>query len=163
MNWSAGTISDVPSRFVTVISTEPTAWAGAVAVICVAELTVNVAAGNAASFGKILKSPVEFRLGSLLAPLGNEMLHAVVCNPPYVSFAELADLPRDVRDWEPCLALLSPQDGLSLTHDLVKHAPHSQVEIDQAPEVVDEDARHHGRANIAQPTPSCGARGRRET
>jgi len=88
---------------------------------------IHVAASNAASLGKVLKSPVEFRLGSLLAPLGNEMLHAVVCNPPYVSFAELADLPRDVRDWEPCLALLSPQDGLSLTHDLVKHAPHNLV------------------------------------
>jgi release factor glutamine methyltransferase len=84
---------------------------------------IHVAAANAASLGKVLKSPVEFRHGSLLAPMGREMLHAVVCNPPYVSFAELPDLPSDVRDWEPCLALLSPRDGLSLTHDLVKKAP----------------------------------------
>jgi len=52
------------------------------------------------------------------------MLHALVCNPPYVTFAELPDLPRDVRDWEPSLALLSAQDGLSVTRKLVHQAPH---------------------------------------
>ncbi len=84
---------------------------------------IQLAAANAASFAKFLKSPVEFRHGSLLAPLQGEKLDAIVCNPPYVSFAELADLPADVRDWEPCLALLSPQDGLSMTRELVRQAP----------------------------------------
>lgn len=84
---------------------------------------IQVAADNAASLAKLLKSPVEFRHGSLLAPLKGEMLHAVVCNPPYVSFAELADLPADVRDWEPSLALLSAQDGLFVTRELVRDAP----------------------------------------
>ena len=84
---------------------------------------IHVAAANAATLAKLLKSPVEFRHGSLLAPLAGEKLHAIVCNPPYVSFAELPDLPADVRNWEPSLALLSPQDGLSLTRELVRQAP----------------------------------------
>ena len=84
---------------------------------------IQVAAANAASLGKVLKSPVEFRRGSLLGPFKGERLHAIVCNPPYVSFAELADLPPDVRDWEPSLALLSPEDGLAATRALIRHAP----------------------------------------
>lgn len=84
---------------------------------------IHVAAANAASLGKVLKSVVEFRHGSLLAPLKGETLDAIVCNPPYISFAELAQLPPDVRDWEPALALLCPQDGLSVTRQLVREAP----------------------------------------
>jgi release factor glutamine methyltransferase len=88
---------------------------------------IDVAASNAASLGKLLKCPVEFRHGSLFAPLHGEKLDVVVSNPPYVSFAELADLPPDVRDWEPSLALLSAQDGLAATRDLVRQAPHHLV------------------------------------
>ena len=84
---------------------------------------IRVAAANAASLARLLKSPIEFRHGSLLAPLKGEMLDAVVCNPPYVSFAEVPDLPADVRDWEPSLALLSPQEGLSVTRELVRQTP----------------------------------------
>jgi len=84
---------------------------------------INVAAGNAAAFAKALKSPVEFRHGSLLAPLADLKLDAIVCNPPYVSFAEVTDLPADVRDWEPSLALLCAEDGLSVTRELVRAAP----------------------------------------
>jgi release factor glutamine methyltransferase len=82
-----------------------------------------VASANAAMFADALKSPVEFRHGSLLAPLAGEKLDAIVCNPPYISFAEAPDLPPDVRDWEPSLALLCPQDGLSVTRDLIRQAP----------------------------------------
>ncbi|MFL5594513.1 MAG: peptide chain release factor N(5)-glutamine methyltransferase [Gemmatimonadaceae bacterium] len=84
---------------------------------------IQVAAANAASLGKVLKSSVEFRHGSLLAPLKGEKLDAIVCNPPYISFAEIAELPADVRDWEPSVALLCPQDGLSLTRELLAQAP----------------------------------------
>jgi release factor glutamine methyltransferase len=82
-----------------------------------------VASANAATFAEALKSPVEFRHGSLLAPLVGEKLDAIVCNPPYISFAEVPDLPPDVRDWEPSLALLCPQDGLSVTRELIRKAP----------------------------------------
>ncbi|MFL5633746.1 MAG: peptide chain release factor N(5)-glutamine methyltransferase [Gemmatimonadaceae bacterium] len=88
---------------------------------------IQVAAANAASLAKVLKSTVEFRHGSLLAPLKGERLDAIVCNPPYISFAEIAELPADVRDWEPSVALLCPQDGLALTRDLVAEAPNVLV------------------------------------
>ena len=86
---------------------------------------LNVAASNAALLAKVLKSVVEFRHGSLLAPLTGVQLDAIVCNPPYISFAELIDLPPDVRDWEPCIALLSASDGLAATRELVRSAPQS--------------------------------------
>jgi release factor glutamine methyltransferase len=82
-----------------------------------------VAAANASSLAEVLKSPVEFRHGSLLAPLAGEKLDAIVCNPPYISFAEIGELPPDVRDWEPSLALLCPADGLSVTRELIRRAP----------------------------------------
>ncbi len=88
---------------------------------------VNVAAANATSFSKSLKSPVEFRNGSLLAPLRGEKLDAIVCNPPYISFAEISELPADVRDWEPSLALLCAQDGLAVTREIVAQAPDALV------------------------------------
>ena len=84
---------------------------------------LRVAAANAALLAKDLKSPVELRHGSLLAPLADLTLDAIVCNPPYVSFAEVTELPADVRDWEPSLALLSAEDGLSVTRALVRDAP----------------------------------------
>lgn len=82
-----------------------------------------VARANAASFAHVLKSRVEFRHGSLLAPLASEKLDVIACNPPYISFAEIKHLPAGVRDWEPSLALLCPDDGLSLTRQLVDDAP----------------------------------------
>ena len=35
----------------------------------------------------------------------------------------MPDLPPDVRDWEPSLALLCPQDGLSVTRELIRQGP----------------------------------------
>jgi len=84
---------------------------------------INVAKANAASLSKGLQSPVVFRHGSLLAPLQGEKLDAIVCNPPYISFAEIGELPADVRDWEPSVALLCAQDGLSVTRELIPQAP----------------------------------------
>jgi release factor glutamine methyltransferase len=84
---------------------------------------LTVASANATSLAKVLKSAVEFRHGSLLAPLAGEKLDAVVCNPPYISFAEIGELPADVRDWEPSLALLCPDDGLSVTRELIRTSP----------------------------------------
>ena len=38
----------------------------------------------------------------------------IISNPPYVSAAEFADLPREVRDYEPGLALVADNDGMAL-------------------------------------------------
>jgi release factor glutamine methyltransferase len=86
-----------------------------------------VATANLRLLEGVLKSPVELRHGSLLAPLFGERFDAIVSNPPYISFAEVADLPPDVRDWEPCLALLSADEGLAVTREIVRQAPQSLV------------------------------------
>ena len=86
---------------------------------------LTVAKANAVSLAEMLKTRVDFRHGSLLAPLAGEKLDVIVCNPPYISFAEIAELPADVRDWEPSVALLCADDGLSVTRELVRRAPTS--------------------------------------
>ncbi|HEV8408893.1 MAG TPA: peptide chain release factor N(5)-glutamine methyltransferase [Gemmatimonadaceae bacterium] len=65
---------------------------------------------------------VEFRQGSLLAPLAGERLRAIVSNPPYISPAESAELPALVRDWEPALALFSEDDGMAAIREIVRDA-----------------------------------------
>lgn len=46
----------------------------------------------------------------------------ILSNPPYVSDEEMPKLQREVRDWEPHLALTDSQDGLSLYRRLLKDA-----------------------------------------
>jgi release factor glutamine methyltransferase len=82
-----------------------------------------VAATNVASLEGVLKTPVELRHGSLLAPLMGEHFDVIVSNPPYISFGEISELPADVRDWEPCLALVCGDEGLAVTRQLVHRAP----------------------------------------
>jgi release factor glutamine methyltransferase len=81
---------------------------------------LTVARRNAA----LIHTPcsVEFRSGSLLAPLGSEQVDLVVSNPPYIAASEIPALPASVRDWEPTLALLSGDDGLEHTRLLVRAA-----------------------------------------
>ncbi|MGH7395472.1 MAG: peptide chain release factor N(5)-glutamine methyltransferase, partial [Candidatus Methylomirabilales bacterium] len=50
-------------------------------------------------------------------------LAAVVSNPPYIADGELADLPPDVRSFEPTLALAGGADGLALHRRLLEEAP----------------------------------------
>jgi release factor glutamine methyltransferase len=47
----------------------------------------------------------------------------IISNPPYVARQELATLQREVRDWEPQLALTDFDDGLSFYRRLLKDAP----------------------------------------
>jgi release factor glutamine methyltransferase len=42
----------------------------------------------------------------------NRRFTAIVCNPPYIESGELANLPREVREHEPMLALDGGRDGL---------------------------------------------------
>ncbi|MFN2635789.1 MAG: peptide chain release factor N(5)-glutamine methyltransferase [Gemmatimonadaceae bacterium] len=84
---------------------------------------IVVAKQNANSLARALKSPVEFRHGALLAPVAELQLDAIVCNPPYISFAEAIELPPEVRNWEPSISLFCREEGLQVTRDLVRGAP----------------------------------------
>jgi release factor glutamine methyltransferase len=81
-----------------------------------------VARGNAEALGPRLAAPVELRQGSLLGPVAGMRARAIVSNPPYISFDEAAALPALVRDWEPVTALLSADQGLAVTRELVRDA-----------------------------------------
>lgn len=47
----------------------------------------------------------------------------ILSNPPYVAEEEMPTLQREVRDWEPRVALTDGDDGLSLYRRLFKDAP----------------------------------------
>lgn len=66
---------------------------------------------------------IDFREGDLFAALGvGERFHFVVSNPPYVDPEELRGLAREVRDFEPHLALDGGPGGLSVYDRLVPAA-----------------------------------------
>jgi release factor glutamine methyltransferase len=81
-----------------------------------------VARRNAELLRGSLLAAVEFRQGTLLAPLGDTRARLIVSNPPYVATREAESLPASVRDWEPPVALLSGRDGLRATARLVRQA-----------------------------------------
>jgi release factor glutamine methyltransferase len=72
----------------------------------------------------VLRGRVSLADGSLLAPLRARQGRAnvIVSNPPYIAFDEARDLPADVRDWEPPVALFSGAQGLEVTRRLVADA-----------------------------------------
>jgi release factor glutamine methyltransferase len=83
---------------------------------------LSVARGNARHCAESLRARVELRHGSLLAPVPERGLRAVVSNPPYIAYDEAPSLPAGVRDWEPAVALFSGGDGMAVTARLVRDA-----------------------------------------
>ena len=65
---------------------------------------------------------MEFRHGSLLAPVRDVRARVVVSNPPYIAHEEADSLPSSVRDWEPPIALFSSRDGMSATQCIIREA-----------------------------------------
>jgi release factor glutamine methyltransferase len=56
-------------------------------------------------------------------PGASEKFDSIVSNPPYVSFAEFNQLPREIRDYEPRRALDGGPDGLTAVRHLIVKAP----------------------------------------
>lgn len=81
---------------------------------------LEVARANSVLSASALRSPVEFRCGSLIAPLRSVRASVLVSNPPYISFSEMESLQPSVRDWEPPLALFSAGDGMAATAAIVQ-------------------------------------------
>lgn len=71
-----------------------------------------------------LRARVSFLHGSVLAPARThpDRASVVVSNPPYIAFDEARELPCDVRDWEPAVALFSGGQGLDHSAQLVRDA-----------------------------------------
>lgn len=56
-------------------------------------------------------------------PGGSQRFKVVVTNPPYISNAEILELPREIRDFEPHHALEGGPDGLTAIRHIIAEAP----------------------------------------
>ena len=63
-----------------------------------------------------------FLQGDLTDPLPQQV-DMIICNPPYITAAEMEELELQVRDYEPHLALYGGQDGLDFYRRLVREGP----------------------------------------
>lgn len=78
-----------------------------------------VAADNAARLG----ARVEMLVGDLMEAVATDSMDLIVSNPPYVPQAHRDGLQREVRDWEPPIALFAGPNGFDLYDRIVADAP----------------------------------------
>jgi len=89
------------------------------------DVAIEVAKSNANRH--MVQDRIRFLCGDLLQPLKSfpELkggLSVIVANPPYISTRQLGNLPREVRDFEPHLALDGGADGLTFYRRLLREA-----------------------------------------
>jgi release factor glutamine methyltransferase len=77
-----------------------------------------VAAENARSLG----AQVSFLACDLVSAVAESSVDLIVCNPPYVPLADEPGLQREVRDYEPRVALFAGPDGLDIYRRLISDA-----------------------------------------
>ncbi|MBN2317419.1 MAG: peptide chain release factor N(5)-glutamine methyltransferase [Sedimentisphaerales bacterium] len=58
----------------------------------------------------------------LVRPLDVEQFDLIVCNPPYVSAADYEMLDKNVKDYEPRIALFAGEDGLDVYRKITEKA-----------------------------------------
>ncbi|MGM0439733.1 MAG: peptide chain release factor N(5)-glutamine methyltransferase [Chlamydiota bacterium] len=66
---------------------------------------------------------VEILPGDFLEPFHGRKADFVVCNPPYISDEEYANLDPEVREYEPKVSLVSGRTGLEFYHRLAEGLP----------------------------------------
>lgn len=99
----------------------------------ISEKALQVAKSNLQAIPEDKRARLDFRAGDLLTPLLTQewapdaaekpdLVEAVVSNPPYISPAELPDLPPNVRDWEPHSALFADDNGMAVIKRLIAQA-----------------------------------------
>src|ERR1022692_3870421 len=74
-----------------------------------------VAADNAARLG----APVHFVVCDLMEAIAGGTMDVIVSNPPYVPLAQREGLQREVRDFEPQVALFAGRTGFELYDRIV--------------------------------------------
>ncbi len=65
---------------------------------------------------------VQFIAADLLSVFADASMDVVVSNPPYVPIADRKSMQREVRDWEPHLALFAGATGLDVYRRLIPEA-----------------------------------------
>jgi release factor glutamine methyltransferase len=97
--------------------TSTTVWA-----VDISAAALNVAKQNADRHG--VADRIHFVQGDLLDSfLPNESFDFILSNPPYVPLSECDNLPSDVRDYEPHLALFGGETGLEIYSRLIPRVP----------------------------------------
>lgn len=90
----------------------------------ISDAALAVAAKNIEKYQ--LKNRIKLLCGDLFDPLvpqlDVEKFDLIVCNPPYVSAPEFEKLGRNVKDYEPRLALLAGDDGLDVYRRIIEKA-----------------------------------------
>lgn len=109
----------------------------------ISEAALEVAQRNAEALG--LAERIEFRHGNLLEPIAHERLRYLVSNPPYISDAEWKDVERNVKDYEPELALRGGHDGLRDLRVLIEKG---RALLDRPGQLVLEAAASHKKQLI---------------
>ncbi len=83
---------------------------------------LKVAKDNAKRHG--VENQIEFVCGDLFEPLRKKNIEGevdcVVSNPPYVSKGEFDHLPREVKDYEPIMALKTDEEGTSFHKRIIE-------------------------------------------
>jgi release factor glutamine methyltransferase len=79
----------------------------------------TVAARNAAALG----ATVAFAVCDLMQAIADHSVDLIVANPPYVPLTEREGLQREVRDWEPHVALFGGETGFEIYDRIVADAP----------------------------------------
>ncbi|MGO9259233.1 MAG: peptide chain release factor N(5)-glutamine methyltransferase [Bryobacteraceae bacterium] len=78
-----------------------------------------VAASNAERLGAF----VSFVACDLMAAIAGGTMDLIVSNPPYVPASQREGLQREVRDWEPPVALFGGETGFEIYDRIVEDAP----------------------------------------
>jgi len=84
----------------------------------ISRAALDIAATNAAS----LKAAVQFVRADLIETFVDNSLDVVVSNPPYVPIVDRKTMQKEVRDWEPHIALFAGVSGLDIYRRLIPEA-----------------------------------------
>ena len=81
------------------------------------------AAAVAARNAETLRAGIDIVLCDLASAIADHSIDAIVSNPPYVPLGQRESLQREVREWEPDVALFAGATGFDLYDRIVAEAP----------------------------------------
>jgi release factor glutamine methyltransferase len=85
----------------------------------ISNAAVRVAAANANRLGAC----VSWTVCDTISAIASQSMDLIVSNPPYVPSSQQAGLQREVRDWEPPVALFAGESGFEIYECIVADAP----------------------------------------
>jgi release factor glutamine methyltransferase len=115
----AGTILDVGTGSGAIAATLALETGAAALATDISPAAAVVARGNALRLGARMKVIV----CDLMEAIAPRSIELIVSNPPYVPLRQREGLQREVRDWEPAVALFGGETGFDIYQRIVADAP----------------------------------------